>query len=313
MKLATYTRSGAESFGVVIEGAVLDVRTAWPEGPASLLDVLRAGDSAMSHIARIAEAGAAEAVPIDAVRLLAPLLAPPKLLGLAVNYAEHHREMDRGHDLPDQPRRDTTPRPFLMPTTAVLAPDEVIPWPDFSNEVDHEIELAVVIGRAARRISPREAPGFIAGYTIANDVSARSVTHATGRAQRPKDAFFDWLHGKWADGFCPLGPWLVTADEVGDPQQLDLELTVDGETRQKSNTRHMIFSVCELVAFCSHLMTLTPGDVIATGTPSGVGKATGKLLRPGQTVTCRIEKIGKLTNTVGQPPERFYEPCRRTD
>jgi 2-keto-4-pentenoate hydratase/2-oxohepta-3-ene-1,7-dioic acid hydratase in catechol pathway len=312
MKLATYVRGGGESFGVVAGDGIVDVPAAWPGGPVSLLDALRAGQPALARIAAIAAAGGsarAPAIPLADVRLRAPLPQPPKLLGLAVNYAEHHREIDRGHDLPAQPHRDTTPRPFLMPATAVAHPGEEIPWCDFSRDIDHEIELAVVIGRDARRVSPDEAKDCVAGYTIANDISARSATHAAGRAKRPKDDFFDWLHGKWADGFCPLGPWLVTADEIGDPQRLDLELTVDGEVRQKSSTRHMIFSVYELVSFCSHLMTLTPGDVIATGTPSGVGQATGKLLKPGQRITCRIEKIGELTNTLGNPPEKFYQPC----
>ncbi|MGB2820355.1 MAG: fumarylacetoacetate hydrolase family protein, partial [Phycisphaerae bacterium] len=250
-------------------------------------------------------------IPLEALRLLAPLPAPPKLIGLAVNYAEHHVECNRGGALPEDPKLHTTPRPFLMPATAVAAPNSEIPWPGYSRDIDYEIELAVVIGLPARQVTPAEAAGCIAGYTIANDVSARSVTHAEGRAERPKDAFFDWLHGKWADGFCPLGPWVVTADEVPDPQDLELELTVNGETRQKSSTAHMIFTVDELVAFLSQIMTLVPGDVIATGTPSGVGMATGKLLTGGETITCRIERIGELTNTLAMPPEAFYTPCAR--
>ena len=309
MKLATYTHGDRQSYGVVTARGIIDVPAAWPEGPASLLGAIEAGEPALARLREIANVPAATAIALADVRLRAPIPAPPKLLGLAVNYAEHHRELDRGGDLPENPNRNTTPRPFLMPTTAVTDPGAEIPWCDFSRDIDHEVELAVVIGRRSRRVSPDEAAGCIAGYTIANDISARTVTHSAGRAERPKDAFFDWLHGKWGDGFCPMGPWLVTADEVGDPQDLDIELAVDGDTRQKSNTRHMIFSVCETVSFCSHLMTLLPGDVIATGTPSGVGKATGKLLTAGQRITCRIEKIGELTNTLGKAPESFYEPC----
>jgi len=311
MKLATYVHGGRQSYGVVTDRGVRDVPAAWPDGPASLLDAIQAGPPAIARIRDIAAAQAATAIPLADVKLRAPIPTPPKLLGLAVNYAEHHREIERGADLPAEPRRDTTPRPFLMPATAVADPGAEIPWCDFSRDIDHEVELAVVIGHAARRIAPADAAACIAGYTIANDISARTVTHSAGRAKRPKDDFFDWLHGKWADGFCPLGPYLVTPDEIGDPQDLDLELTVDGEVRQKSNTRHMIFSVMEIVSFCSHLMTLVPGDVIATGTPSGVGIATGKLLKPGQSITCRIEKIGELTNTLGRPPEHFYTPCQK--
>jgi 2-keto-4-pentenoate hydratase/2-oxohepta-3-ene-1,7-dioic acid hydratase in catechol pathway len=309
MKLATFLHDGAESFGLVTDDGLVDVPAAWPDGPGSLLAALEAGPEALARIARL-PAQYAERIALDAVTLRAPVPAPPKLIGLAVNYAEHHRECDRGgSELPDDPGRHTTPRPFIMPATAVADPGAEIPWPPYSRDVDHEIELAVVIGTRARCVSPDQAPACIAGYTIANDLSARSVTHSAGRAERPKDAFFDWLHGKWSDGFCPLGPWLVTADEIGDPQDLDLELTVDGDVRQQSNTAHMIFPVARLVSFLSHVMTLTPGDVIATGTPSGVGIATGKLLAGGETITCRIEKIGELTNTLAMPPETFYTPC----
>jgi 2-keto-4-pentenoate hydratase/2-oxohepta-3-ene-1,7-dioic acid hydratase in catechol pathway len=213
--------------------------------------------------------------------------------------------------MPADAKASLTPRPFLMPPTAVAAPGEEIPWPAYSREVDHEVELAAVIGRPARCVSPADAPRHVAGYTIANDISARSVTYAAGRRERPKDAFFDWLHGKWSDRFCPLGPHLVTPDEVGDPHDLRITLEVDGDVRQLSSTRHMIHDVFEVVSFLSHLMTLTPGDVIATGTPSGVGKATGKLLAGGETLTCRVENIGELTNTLGRPPGDFYAPCRR--
>ena len=308
MKLATYLRDGVESFGVVTDGGIVDVPAAWPGGPKSLLAAIEAGADALKRLGELA-AGPADRIPQEAVRLLAPIPAPPKVLGLAVNYAEHHAECNRGSELPEDPKLHTTPRPFLMPTTAVTGPGTEIPWPPCSRDIDYEIELAVVIGSRAKCVSAAEAAGCIAGYTIANDVSARSLTHALGRSQRPKDAFFDWLHGKWADGFCPLGPWLVTAEEIPDPQDLELELTVDGQTRQKSNTAHMIFSVCEVIAFLSQLMTLVPGDVIATGTPSGVGVATGGLLKGGETLTCRIERIGELTNTLAMPPERFYAPC----
>jgi 2-keto-4-pentenoate hydratase/2-oxohepta-3-ene-1,7-dioic acid hydratase in catechol pathway len=249
-------------------------------------------------------------IPLTEVRLLAPLPNPPKLLGLAVNYLEHHREIDRGRDFPDDPKRTTTPRPFLMPSTTVAGPGDEIPWPATSRQIDYEVELAVVIGRKAKNVSPQAAGGYIAGYTIANDVSARSATFAEGRAKREKDEFFDWLHGKWPDGFCPMGPWLVTPEEVGDARDLELELTVNGKTRQKASTSMMIFDVFEVVSFCSHLMTLLPGDVIATGTPSGVAAATGKYLRGGDVITCRIECIGELTNTLGREPESYYTPCR---
>jgi len=308
MKLATYIRDGAESFGVVIERGICDIPSCWPDGPRNLLGTLQAGPQALGRISELA-ASRRGAIPLAGVRLLAPITCPPKLIGLAVNYLEHHRESAPAADMPQDPARRTTPRPFIMPATAVIGPGAEIPWPEFSRQIDHEVELAVVIGRRAKCVGPEDASDCIAGYTIANDVSARSVTHAEGRSPRPRDEFFDWLHGKWADGFCPLGPWLVTADQIGNPMNLKLELTVNGEVRQSSSTANMIFDVFQVVSFCSHLMTLLPGDVIATGTPSGVGLASGRYLSAGDVITCRIEKIGELTNTLGSPPQEFYTPC----
>jgi len=148
----------------------------------------------------------------------------------------------------------------------------------------------------------------VAGYTIANDVSARSVTFTKNRAKRPWDEFYDWLNGKWADGFLPMGPYLLTADEIGDVQNLAMTLTVNGEVRQKANTSQMIYPVADIVSFLSHIMTLEPGDVITTGTPSGVGLGTGEYLPPSARIECTIEKLGTLRNTLGQRPQEFYEP-----
>jgi len=315
MKLATFEHRGAgpdapagPSFGMVTDRGLCDVRALWPDGPDTLLAALQAGPIALQRIAELA-AGSAPGVPLSEVRLLAPIPQPPKVLGLAVNYAAHHRESSQ-QALPDAPQLTTTPRPFLMPTTAVCGPGDEIPWPAYSKTIDYEVELAVVIGRTAKCVSPDAARDCIAGYTIANDVSARTVTYADGRAERDKDAFFDWVHSKWADGFCPTGPWLVTADEIEDPGSLDIALTVNGQTRQQANTSQMIFSVYELVSFISHVMTLVPGDLIATGTPSGVAMTTGDFLQAGDAITCRIEKIGELTNTLGPAPQTFYTPCR---
>ena len=310
MKLATYVHDGAESYGVVTDAGILPASGLWPDGPASVLELLRAGPDAVGHLAEQAST-AGQAIPLAHVTLLAPIPQPPKAIGLAVNYVAHHNELQRPADMPDAPRQTTTPRPFIMPTTAVTGPGAEIPWPAYSRQIDYEIELAVVIGRTAKGVTPGDALDYVGGYTIANDVSARSVTHTDGRAARPKDAFFDWLHGKWADGFMPTGPYLVTPDEIPDPNDLELELTVNGQTRQNANTSLMIFPVGEIVAFLSEIMTLTPGDIIATGTPSGVGMADGRYLEPGDAITCRIENIGEMTNTLGAPPETFYAPCNR--
>lgn len=310
MKLASYEYENKASFGVVSQRGICDMPSHWPAGPRSVLEALQSPPATLERMAKLAARSDLFLSP-GHVKLLAPIPSPPKLMGLAVNYVEHHHEIDRGQILPNDARNNTTPRPFLMPSTAVAASGDVIPWPSFSRQIDHEVELAVVIGSVAKCVSPEQARQHIVGYTIANDISARSVTHAQGRTPRPKDDFFDWLHGKWADAFCPLGPYLVTADEVGDPSNLSLELTVNGQVRQKASTAQMIFNVFELVSFCSHLMTLVPGDIIATGTPSGVGLATGNFLRAGDVITCRIEKLGELTNTLGAEPTEYYAPCRK--
>jgi len=309
MKLATYLDGERQTYGVVTGTGIVEAVKVWPDAPTSVLGLLEAGDEAVAHLASLA-AGAEATVTLDEATLLAPIPQPPKAIGLAVNYVAHHNELQRPADMPEAPRQTTTPRPFIMPPTAVTGPGAEIPWPACSEQVDYELELAVVIGRTAKCVSAADAMDYVAGYTIANDVSARSVTHANARAARPKDAFFDWLHGKWSDGFLPTGPYLVTADEIPDPGDLDLELTVNGETRQRANSSLMIFTVGEIVAFTSQIMTLTPGDIIATGTPSGVGAAEGRFLDEGDVITCRIRGLGELTNTLGPRPEAFYTPCQ---
>lgn len=309
MKLASYEHDGQASFGVVTDRGLVDIPTLWPDGPESLRAALAAGPDALKRIADL-QAHAGAALSLDAVRLLPPITDPPKLIGLAVNYAAHHNELQRPAALPTDASRTTTPRPFLMPPTALAAHGDVIPWPAISEQIDHEVELAIVIGSEGKCVPVDHALACVAGYTIANDVSARSVTHATGRIERPKDAFFDWLHGKSPDGFLPIGPFLVTADELGDAGDLTIQLSVNGDLRQNANTSQMIFDVPRIVSFISHVMTLQVGDVIATGTPSGVAKATGKWLEPGDEITCSIQGIGELTNTLGPRPESFYQPCQ---
>jgi 2-keto-4-pentenoate hydratase/2-oxohepta-3-ene-1,7-dioic acid hydratase in catechol pathway len=308
MKLATYEYSGSESYGIVRDQTILDIPSALPDGPADLRGAIEAGGDFFAKAEALQEE-TGRCLQLDQVRLLAPIPRPGKVIGLAVNYVAHHYESERNREMPDDPSRTTTPRPFIMPGTVVANPGDEIPWPVYSEQIDHEVELAVVIGTRASRIPTREAAKYIGGFTIANDISARSCTHADGRSDRgEKDGFFDWLHGKWADGFCPLGPWMVTPDEI-DPTSLDISLDIDGDRRQDANTAQMIFDVYGIVSFCSHLMTLEPGDVIATGTPSGVGMATGKLLKGGETMTCRIQGIGELVNTLGPRPGEFYRPC----
>ena len=292
---------------------VADIASIWRgvDRPGSVLEILERGQSCLDELrARIGPK--TKAVPLDQVRLLAPLPRPGKLLALAGNYAEHVKEasQNRGFQvgLSESPGQTTVPRPFLMPPTVVCGPGETIPWPIYSRQIDYELELGVVIGRKAKCIEPAGALDCVAGYTIINDVSARSVTFKEGRTKRPWDEFYDWLNGKWADGFLPMGPYLVTKDEIADVQNLHITLKVNGQVRQDAGTSQMIYPVADVVSFISHLMTLEPGDVISTGTPAGVGLATGNFLNAGDTIECAIEGLGTLTNTLGPRPDGFYEP-----
>ncbi len=313
MKLATYRHKESTSCGIMTEQGVLDIPSAWkePNPPRSVLNILERGTACLNRLGSVVTAGR-EALPLESVTLLAPLPRPGKLLALAGNYAEHIREAshERGFKvgLSESARQTTVPRPFLMPPTVVCGPGDTLAWPAYSKEIDYELELAVVIGKRAKSVEAHEAMDYVAGYTIANDVSARSVTFKEGRGKRPWDEFYDWLNGKWADGFLPMGPYLVTADEIADVQNLDMTLKVNGQIRQNANTTQMIYPVADIVSFCSHLMTLEPGDIISTGTPSGVGLATGNFLKAGDTIECTIQGLGTLTNALGPRPERFYEP-----
>lgn len=216
------------------------------------------------------------------VRLHAPVPRPGKVLGVARNYAAHATE--RNAEPPVEPVL------FVKASSSVIGTDHDIVMPSASHAVDYEGELAVVIGRAARSVTREHALDHVAGYTIANDVTARDFQNTRGQR------FF----GKSGDTFCPMGPCLVTADEIADPQKLRLETRVSGETRQSAMTSEMIFPIAEVIAFASQLMTLEPGDVILTGTPAGVGAGFDppRHLRDGDIVEIEIEGLGRLRNHV---------------
>ncbi|MDQ6846694.1 MAG: fumarylacetoacetate hydrolase family protein [Candidatus Dormibacteraeota bacterium] len=212
----------------------------------------------------------------------APIARPGKIIAIGRNYADHAREL--GNDVP------TEPLTFVKYTTAVSGPFDPVPRPSFVNDLDYEAELAVVIGRRGRDINLDDALDHVLGYCCANDVSARTAQMATGQ----------FVRGKSFDGFCPLGPAIVTRDEVGDPQNLRITCRVDGETRQDSSTALMIFAISTLIAHCSASTTLEPGDVILTGTPSGVamGRTPPPWLQPGQLCEVEIEGVGRIANEV---------------
>jgi 2-keto-4-pentenoate hydratase/2-oxohepta-3-ene-1,7-dioic acid hydratase in catechol pathway len=271
-------------------------------GPgADLLDYLPPGGErfeAAREVAAWFEAnpGAAGGIALETakVEVLTPIPRPPKLFLLAGNYAEHIRE---GGGIAVE-REKTFPYFFMKPPTTTLSRHGApvhIPV-NSPNAIDWEVELGVVIGRRARRVSEAEALKHVAGYTVFNDISDRKFRPNPKREERERDKFFDWLHGKWHDGFCPAGPCVRSADSLPDPQKLRLTLKVNGETKQNASTAQMIFSVAALIAFISDISTLEPGDMISTGTPSGVGNATGTYLKPGDRLEAAIEGIGVLKN-----------------
>ncbi|PJF42305.1 MAG: fumarylacetoacetate hydrolase [Candidatus Thermofonsia Clade 1 bacterium] len=242
-------------------------------------DILALMDAPRTAIERAYAAGTP--LPDSGWRWLPPVPNPSKIIAIGLNYADHCRET--GQAVPEKPLI------FAKLTSSLIGHDDVIEWdPSITNRVDYEAELAVVIGKQTRLVSEENALAQVFGYTIANDVTARDLQQSDGQ----------WTRAKGMDTFCPLGPWLVSADEIPDPQNLAVRCTVNGELRQNSSTREMIFSVKTLISYLSRVFTLYRGDIILTGTPAGVGNAMQppRLLSDKASVTVEIEKLGRLEN-----------------
>ncbi|ANE57348.1 fumarylacetoacetate hydrolase family protein [Methylomonas sp. DH-1] len=285
MKLATFLDNGERKIGAVVGEQVIAAGAGLPN---DMLAFLAAGAAAQGALQALIDSGAA-GKPLAEVQLLAPIPRPGKLLGVGLNYADHIGET--GLEKPEYPTF------FTKQSTCVIGPGAAIHLPPVSDKVDYEGELALVIGKRCKNVSAERAGEVIAGYTICNDVTVRDW-----QARTPT-----WTLGKSFDTHGPLGPWLVTADEIADPHNLSLKTWVDAELRQNANTGEMIFNCYELIAYLSQVMTLEPGDVISTGTPAGVGvkmKPRG-YLKPGQIVRIEIEGIGTLTNPVAVEPENY--------
>ena len=298
MRLLTYERDGAPRLGLLLEDRVVDAAEASAalggDGlPHDILAFIERGDEALERAWQVIEALSSDrealtrfSSPLSEARLLAPIPRPARnLVCVGLNYAEHAAESRATKGLPEEPIY------FAKPPSTVIGPEAPIPWHGHvSRRIDWEVELVVVIGRRGRDIPEERALEHVFGYTVGNDVTARDLQT---RHQQ-------WYKGKGLDGFCPLGPWIVTRDELPDPQDLRLRLRVNGETKQDANTSDMIFGVARLVAVLSLGMTLEPGDLLMTGTPSGVGFARQppEYLQPGDVVEAEIEGIGLLRNAV---------------
>jgi len=236
--------------------------------------------------------------PLGSVKLLAPIDRPGAIYCAGANYKDHVLEMARSQNIAPEPNPHAAGLQswhFIKAPGCIIGPNEIVHLPSRSNKVDWEAELALVIGRTAKDVSVNAALAYVAGYTIANDLSARDFTK---RAAVPDSSPFkyDWVAHKCFDGSCPIGPWIVPAEEIADPQNLAMELSIGGVIKQKSNTSQMIFTVAEQISHLSGKLTLHPGDVILTGTPAGVGAPRGEFLKAGDEVRITVEGIGELVN-----------------
>jgi 2-keto-4-pentenoate hydratase/2-oxohepta-3-ene-1,7-dioic acid hydratase in catechol pathway len=284
VRLATHLAPDGPRLGIVHgpagREAVLDAETV-DRRAASMEAVLQADDGLLAAVSAAAEGEPGDAVPLRDVRLLAPLSRPGKLVAVGRNYREHAAE--EGATLPSAPVL------FTKYPSSITGPGSEIRWRAAdTSQVDYEAELGVVIKRRTRDVSVEDALDSVFGYTCLNDVSARDMQVQDGQ----------WVRAKSLDTFCPMGPWIVTGDEIPDPGRLSIRCTVNGDVRQDASTADLIHGVDELIAFCSRFFTLEPGDVIATGTPGGVGafRVPPVFLADGDVVAVSIEGIGTLEN-----------------
>ncbi|SDY95179.1 fumarylacetoacetate hydrolase family protein [Bacillus sp. 166amftsu] len=309
MKLVTYSREGSTRIGAMLTGTnqIVDLNYAYQallesQGklrfeqiaeayvPANMTEFLQGEDESLS-IAKEAISFALKnetafkhklIYAYDEVKIEAPVPSPGKIICVGHNYREHILEM--GREIPEYPLI------FAKFANTIIGPQDDIPFYPISDQLDYEAELAFVISKKARNVSQADALDYVAGYTIVNDVTYRDIQRRT----------LQWLQGKTVEGSAPMGPWLITTDELPDPSGLEMVLTVNGEERQRTNTDNFVFNVQYLVEFLSTLMTLEPGDVILTGTPGGVGVARNPqvFLKDGDVVKIQIDKVGTLENKV---------------
>jgi 2-keto-4-pentenoate hydratase/2-oxohepta-3-ene-1,7-dioic acid hydratase in catechol pathway len=278
MKLATFKAGGTTAPGLVFGEHIIALSRLLPRAPADMLGVIEH----WQDLAPLLPLAAPQSglLPLTAVELLAPIARPGTTLAIGMNYADHVREF--GRELPAHQVW------FGKLPGTINGPFAGVQIPRAAERVDYEVELVAVIGRAGRHISRQDAPAHVFGYCVGNDVSVRDWQRQTPQ----------WLLGKSFDTHAPIGPWITTADEIGDPHRLGIRCLVNGEVRQSSNTRELIFNVWDQIAHVSKALTLHPGNLIFTGTPSGVGDAMvpPRLLKVGDRVRCEIDELGAIEN-----------------
>ncbi len=294
MRFVRYLHSGVESYGLLSDDEIINLQTLAraPETtlPSTIEELIGTGEEAMRTVEQLmlnstkTEKRKATLRMGDAT-FLAPVPSPPKIICLGLNYRDHAEEA--GADIPEEPII------FMKPRTAIVGPEEIIIRPTFVKELDYEAELAIIIGKKGKNIPVSEAEKYVFGYTAFNDISAREIQF--------KDS--QWTRGKSFDTFAPIGPCITTADQIGNLNNLKIRTRVNRKLRQDSSTKNMVFNVHEVVHYISRVMTLEPGDIIATGTPAGVAvfmKPTPKFLSNGDFVEVEIENIGILRNKVAE-------------
>ncbi|HVN01916.1 MAG TPA: fumarylacetoacetate hydrolase family protein [Caulobacteraceae bacterium] len=279
MKLATFDSGAGPQLGAVLGDRIVPLRPAAPGLPADMIGLIAVWPEVRSDVRAVADRGEA-ALALDSVRLLAPIRRPGKIMAIGLNYADHIEESGM-----EAPKEQVW---FSKASTAANGPFDPIQSPKVSPYLDYEAELVAVIGQGGRHISHEAAPKAVFGYCCGNDATERAWQHRTPQ----------WVLGKSFDTHAPFGPWITTADEVPDPHALSIRGFVNGELRQNSNTRHLVFDLWDQIAQLSDAMTLEPGDLIFTGTPGGVGAAMNprQFLKPGDRVRVEIESLGAIEN-----------------
>lgn len=285
MKIATFSVGEDQHIGIMQDESIISLtELSAEEFPPCLKTFIERNNELRARVDQLIEQSENDIVtfPLSDVRILPPLTQPEKIICVGLNYIDHCKET--GMEPP------SSPVIFSKYANAIIGHNEAVEIPINSNEVDFEAELAIVIGKEAKCVSEEEATDYVFGYTIMNDISARDLQFSDGQ----------WSRGKTADTFAPIGPVVVTHDEVGDPHNLKISLELNGEMMQDSNTNNLIFTVPKIISFLSQSMTLKPGDLIATGTPPGVGMGRNPKvwLKNGDQMNVTIEKIGTLSNHV---------------
>lgn len=298
MKLANFAKNGRVQAGIVDGDLIFDLEEAAKERelsnfmrPLTVDEILSNGFLQALQLIKGQITSTKAGKPVQSVKLLSPILAPEKILLVAMNYLSHTKEQ--------RVKPPEMPYFFTKFRNTLIGPGDSILLPDLSKQVDWEVELAAIIGKKGKNISRNDAFDYVAGFTISNDISFRDLQYSTRLPDGKTSLGWNWVKGKGLDSSFPLGPWLVTKDEIQNPHSLSISLSVNGQPKQQSNTNDMIFKIDSLIEIVSAGMTLRPGDIISTGTPEGVAAHSGQpFLKDGDILEGRIERIGVLRNPV---------------